>query len=125
LVAAPWLRNADFTFTARPGIHATLGPDLETVQQSYDHLYGCLLNRIAAASVTPVNRWRWAAARLVLGRGPLPRFRMACAFTVAVSLPQAFLAFVVAGIGPLAGMACSSGNMPSTLSPRLLLVPWC
>lgn len=100
-----------FTSRAVPGIRAALGLDQHAVQHAHQQLYGKRLETIYAPRVTFADRLRWAWAALGKGLAGLPPFWFAFAFTFALGIPQAVVAFpiAVAAVGPLPGVALTLG----------------
>jgi hypothetical protein len=102
-----------YAFTARavPGIRAALGLDQHAVQHAYHQLYGKRLDTIYAPHITFADRLRWAWASLGKRLVGLPPFWFAFAFTFALGIPQAVVAFpiAVAAVGPLPGIALTLG----------------
>ncbi len=100
-----------FTSRAVPGMRAALGLDQHAVQHAYRQLYGKRLETIYAPRVTFTDRLRWAWASLGKRLAGLPPFWFAFAFTFALGIPQAIVAFpiAVAAVGPLPGIALTLG----------------
>ncbi len=96
-----------FTYQLVPNIRAALDLDEKAVQVAYSRLYRRQLLKIFTSrlSFTEHLRWTWAATQERLES--LPPFWLASLVTVALGLPQAFLALpiAVADIGPLATIA--------------------
>ncbi|KYC43094.1 hypothetical protein WA1_13410 [Scytonema hofmannii PCC 7110] len=100
-------RKYTFTYQAVPNIRATLGLDEKAVQFSYSRLYRTQLLNIFASSVTLIEQLRWMLTAISQRIESLPPFWLASLLTVALGLPQAFLALPIAvvDIGPLATVA--------------------
>lgn len=96
-----------FTYQAVPNIRATLGLDEKPVQLSYSRLYRTQILNIFASSVTLIEELRWKLTDISQKIESLPPFWLASLLTVALGLPQAFLALPIAvvDIGPLATVA--------------------
>lgn len=94
----------NFTYQAVPNIRAALGLDEEVVQQGYHRLYQKPLETVFAERTTLAEQLRWTSARIAQRLESLPPFWTASLVTVALGLPQAFLALpiAVANVGPLA-----------------------
>ena len=94
----------NFTYQAVPNIRAALGLDESAVQQAYHRLYRNPLETLFASRLSLTERlcWTWAATQERLES--LPPFWTASLVTVALGLPQAFLALPIAmaNVGPLA-----------------------
>lgn len=93
----------NFTYQAVPNIRAALGWDEEAVQQAYHRLYHNPLETIFASRLPLTEQLRWTSAAIAQRLESLPPFWTASLVTVALGLPQAFLALpiAVADIGPL------------------------
>lgn len=96
-----------FTYQAVPHIRATLGLDDKAVQVAYSRLYRQQLLTIFASKMPLLDQWRWMTAAIAQRLESLPPFWLASIFTVALGLPQAFLALpiAVADVGPLVTIA--------------------
>ncbi len=96
-----------FTYQTVPHIRATLGLDEKAVQVAYSRFYRKQLLTIFASRMPLIEQWRWMAAAIAQRLESLPPFWLASILTVALGLPQAFLALpiAVADVGPLAAVA--------------------
>ena len=96
-----------FTYQAVPNIRAALGLDEKAVQVAYSRLYRTQLLTIFASSLPLTEHLRWITAAIAQRLESLPPFWLASLVTVALGLPQAFLALpiAVADVGPLATVA--------------------
>lgn len=96
-----------FTEKAVPHIRAALGLDDKTVQVAYSRFYRKQLLTIFASQLPPLEQWRWMSAAIAQSLESLPPFWLASILTVALGLPQAFLALpiAVADVGPLVTIA--------------------
>lgn len=96
-----------FTYQAVPNIRAALGLDEKAVQVGYSRLYRTQLLTIFASSLPLTEHLRWITAAITIRLESLPPFWLASLITVALGLPQAFLALpiAVADVGPLATVA--------------------
>lgn len=96
-----------FTYQAVPNIRAALGLDEKAVQVAYSRLYRTQLLTIFASSLPLTEHLRWTSAAIAQRLESLPPFWLASLVTVALGLPQAFLALpiAVADVGPLATVA--------------------
>ncbi|MCC5632949.1 hypothetical protein LC613_36045 [Nostoc sphaeroides CHAB 2801] len=96
-----------FMYQAVPNIRAILGLDQKAVQIAYLRLYRKQLLTIFASELSLVEQWRWMTAAIAQRLESLPPFWLASILTVALGLPQAFLALpiAVADVGPLATIA--------------------
>ncbi|KYC40654.1 hypothetical protein WA1_23710 [Scytonema hofmannii PCC 7110] len=96
-----------FTYQAVPNIRAALGLDEKAVQVAYSRLYKRQVVKIFASTLPITEQLRWNLSALAQRLESLPPFWLACLITVALGLPQAFLALpiAVADIGPLATVA--------------------
>lgn len=96
-----------FTYQAVPNLRATLGWEEKVVQVAYSRLYRKQLLTIFASTMPLIEQWRWMTAALAQRLESLPPFWLASILTVALGLPQAFLALpiAVADVGPLATVA--------------------
>ena len=94
----------NFTYQAVPSIRAALGLDEEMVQQAYHGLYQKSLKTVFAERTNLAEQLRWTSAAIAARLESLPPFWTASLVTVALGLPQAFLALpiAVADVGPLA-----------------------
>lgn len=94
----------NFTYEAVPNIRAALGLDEEVVQQAYHGLYQKQLETVFASRTTLAEQLRWSSSAITQWLESLPPFWTASLVTVALGLPQAFLALpiAVAEVGPLA-----------------------
>jgi hypothetical protein len=90
-----------------PNLRAALGFEEKAVRQAYRHLYQTPLETIFASRLSPSERLRWILAAIAQRLESLPPFWLASLVTVALGLPQAFLALpiAVAEMGPLATLA--------------------
>lgn len=93
-----------FTYQWVPNIRATLCLDEKAVQVAFSRLYRRQLSRIFTTKLPLTEQWRWRWAATQERIESLPPFWLASFITVALGLPQAFLALpiAVADIGPLA-----------------------
>ncbi|HAX78723.1 MAG TPA: hypothetical protein DCY88_23550 [Cyanobacteria bacterium UBA11372] len=93
-----------FTYQAVPNIRASLCLDEKAVQVAFSRLYRRQLARIFASKLSLIEQWRWRWTATQERIESLPPFWLASLITVALGLPQAFLALpiAVADIGPLA-----------------------
>jgi len=96
-----------FTYQALPNIRAALGLDDKAVQVAYSRLYRTQLLTIFASSLPLTEHLRWITDAIAQRLESLPPFWLASLVTVALGLPQAFLALpiAVADVGPLATVA--------------------
>ncbi|WP_257236224.1 hypothetical protein [Nostoc sp. 'Peltigera malacea cyanobiont' DB3992] len=98
-----------YTFTDQtvPQIRAALGLDEKAVQVAYSRLYREQLLTIFASKMPLLEQWRWMSAAVAQRLESLPPFWLASILTVALGLPQAFLALpiAVADVGPLVTIA--------------------
>jgi hypothetical protein len=98
-----------YTFTDQtvPQIRAALGLDEKAVQVAYSRLYRKQLLTIFASKMPLIEQWRWMSAAVAQRLESLPPFWLASILTVALGLPQAFLALpiAVADVGPLVTIA--------------------
>ncbi len=96
-----------FTYQTVPNIRAALGLDEQAVTFAYSRLYRTQLLKIFASKVSLTEQLRWTTAALAQQLESLPPFWLASLITVALGLPQAFLALpiAVADVGPLATVA--------------------
>jgi len=96
-----------FIYQTVPNIRATLGLDEKIVQVAYLRLYRKQLLSLFASKLSLLEQWRWMTAAIAQRLESLPPFWLASILTVALGLPQAFLALpiAVADIGPLATIA--------------------
>jgi hypothetical protein len=95
----------NFTYLAIPNIRNALGLDSDAaVQEAYSRLYKKSLETVFASKLTLSEKLRWISAALAQSLESLPPFWLASLITVALGLPQAFLAVPIAcaAIGPLA-----------------------
>ncbi|MCC5645536.1 hypothetical protein LC607_21825 [Nostoc sp. CHAB 5824] len=92
-----------FTYQTVPHIRTALGLDEKVVQTAYSRFYRKQLLTIFASKLPPIEKWRWMSAAIALSVESLPPFWLASILTVALGLPQAFLALpiAVADVGPL------------------------
>jgi amino acid permease len=95
-----------FTAHATPGIRQALGLDTEPVQRAHQRLYRQPLETIFVARVTPVERLRWAGARLAGWLESRPPFWTVFALTLTEAVGSGILALPIAlaSVGPLAGV---------------------
>lgn len=93
-----------FTYKKVPNIRNALNLDDKTVQVAYSRLYRTPLLKIFANSIGLIEQLRWTSAATAKRVESLPPFWLASLVTVALGLPQAFLALpiAVADVGPLA-----------------------
>jgi hypothetical protein len=96
-----------FTYQVVPNIRAALGLDEKAVQVAYSRLYRTQLVKIFASKLSVIEHWRWTLCAIAQKLESLPPFWLASLLTVALGLPQAFLALpiAVANIGPLPTVA--------------------
>ncbi|MEH1910895.1 MAG: hypothetical protein V7L05_22010 [Nostoc sp.] len=96
-----------FTYQTVPHIRTALGLDEKAVQMAYSRFYRKQLLSIFASKLPPIEKWRWMTAAIALRVESLPPFWLASIVTVALGLPQAFLALpiAVADVGPLVTIA--------------------
>ncbi|NWF62349.1 MAG: hypothetical protein HXY43_24665 [Fischerella sp.] len=96
-----------FTYEVVPNIRAALGLDEKAVQVAYLRLYRRQLLKIFASRLPLTEQLRWTFAAIAHRLESLPPFWLASLVTVALGLPQAFLALPIAvvDIGPLATVA--------------------
>ncbi|MBW4428475.1 MAG: hypothetical protein KME50_29620 [Nostoc desertorum CM1-VF14] len=92
-----------FTYQTVPQIRAVLGLDEKAVQIAYLRLYRKQILTIFTTKLPLIEEWRWITAASALRVESLPPFWLASILTVALGLPQAFLALpiAVADVGPL------------------------
>jgi hypothetical protein len=92
-----------FTYEVIPNIRAALGLDNKAVQIAYSRLYKTQLTKIFASKLSFIEQLRWIVEAVTQKLESLPPFCLASIITVALGLPQAFLALpiAVANIGPL------------------------
>ncbi len=93
-----------FTYQKLPNIRRTLGLDEKPVQIAYSRLYRKPLLSNFSTQVSLIEQWHWIASAIAYRLESLPPFWLASLITVALGLPQAFLALpiAVADIGALA-----------------------
>jgi hypothetical protein len=96
-----------FTYQAVPNIRAALGLDEKAVQVAYSRLYKRQVVKIFASTLPITEQLRWNLSAIAQRLESLPPFWLASLITVALGLPQAFLALpiAVANIGPLPTVA--------------------
>jgi amino acid permease len=96
-----------FTYQVVPNIRAALGLDEKAVQVAYSRLYRTQLVKIFTSKLPFIEQLRWTASAIAQKLESLPPFWLASLLTVALGLPQAFLALpiAVANIGPLPTVA--------------------
>ena len=96
-----------FTYQAVPNIRAALGLDEKAVQVGYSRLYRTQLETIFASRLPLIEQMRWKNSAIAQRLEEMPPFWLAYAVTVALGLPQAFLALpiAVADVGPLVTVA--------------------
>ncbi|WGV26494.1 hypothetical protein [Halotia branconii] len=106
-IAHAFSQKYTFIYQTVPNIRATLGLDEKSVQVAYLRLYRKQLSTIFASKLSLIEQWRWMTAAIAQRLESLPPFWLASILTVALGLPQAFLALpiAVADIGPLATIA--------------------
>ncbi len=106
-IAHAFSQKYTFIYQTVPNIRATLGLDEKAVQVAYLRLYRKQLLTIFASKLSLMEQWRWMTAAIAQRLESLPPFWLASILTVALGLPQAFLALpiAVADIGPLATIA--------------------
>lgn len=94
-----------------PNIEAALGLNQESVQLAYTRQYQASLATVFAAKLSLRERLRWLVAKIAWGIEDLPPFLLATLITVALGLPQAFLALPIAaaGIGAMGSLALVMG----------------
>lgn len=97
----------NFTHRAVPQIRAVLSLDEKEVQNAYSRLYRTQLLNIFVSKVTFIEELRWNLSNISHKIESLPTFWLAFLLTVALGLPQAFLALPIAvvDIGPLPTVA--------------------
>jgi hypothetical protein len=96
-----------FSYQTVPQIRAALGLDEKTVQAAYSRLYRRQLLTIFRSQMPLIEQWRWMTSAIAQRLESLPPFWLASILTVALGLPQAFLALpiAVADVGPLVTVA--------------------
>jgi hypothetical protein len=96
-----------FSYQTVPNIRAALGLDEKAVQVGYSRLYRTQLETIFASRLPLIEQMRWKNSAIAQRLEEMPPFWLAYAVTVALGLPQAFLALpiAVADVGPLATVA--------------------
>jgi hypothetical protein len=96
-----------FTYQTIPNIRAALGLDAEAVASAYSRLYKKPLETIFTSKLPLIEQLRWKNSAIAQMLDSVPPFWLASLVTVALGLPQAFLALpiAVADIGPLATVA--------------------
>ncbi|UKO96714.1 hypothetical protein [Nostoc sp. UHCC 0870] len=96
-----------FTYQVVPNIRAALGLDEKAIQMAYSRLYRTQLAKIFAPKLSFMEQLRWTLSAIAQKLESLPPFWLASLLTVALGLPQAFLALpiAVANIGPLPTVA--------------------
>ncbi|OUL29765.1 hypothetical protein BV378_05090 [Nostoc sp. RF31YmG] len=102
-IAHAFSQKYSFTYQTVPQIRKALGVDEKVVQVAYLRFYKKQILTIFRSNLTPIEKWRWMTAAIALRVESLPPFWLASILTVALGLPQAFLALpiAVADIGPL------------------------
>jgi hypothetical protein len=87
-----------------PQLQAALSLNERSVQQAYQQLYQKSWKTVFVERLSLVERWRWGASAIAQRLEALPPFWIASLVTVALGLPQAFLALpiAVARLGTLA-----------------------
>jgi hypothetical protein len=87
-----------------PNIRATLGLDEPVIRQAYQNQYNKSLATAFTVRLSVNEQLRWSASAIARRLESLPPFWIASLVTVALGLPQAFLALPIAcaSIGPLA-----------------------
>ena len=96
-----------FSYQAIPNIRAILSLDEKAVQVAYGRLYRTQLVKIFASRLPLIEQLRWTTAAIAQRLESQPPFWLAFLVTVALGLPQAFLALpiAVADVGPLVTVA--------------------
>lgn len=96
-----------FTYQVVPNIRAALGLDEKAIQVAFSRLYRTQLAKIFAPKLSFIEQLRWTLSAIAQKLESLPPFWLASLLTVALGLPQAFLALpiAVANIGPLPTVA--------------------
>lgn len=96
-----------FTYQVVPNIRAALGLEEKAIQVAYSRLYRTQLAKIFVPKLSLMEQWRWTSSAIAQKLESLPPFWLASLLTVALGLPQAFLALpiAVANIGPLPTVA--------------------
>ncbi|BAZ10609.1 hypothetical protein NIES4071_24320 [Calothrix sp. NIES-4071] len=92
-----------FTYGVIPNIRAALSLDDKGVQTAYSRLYRTQLTKIFVSKLSFIEQLRWIVEAVAQKLESLPPFWLASIITVALGLPQAFLALpiAVANIGAL------------------------
>lgn len=92
-----------FTYQTVPQIRTALGLDEKAVQVAYSRFYKKQILTIFTSKLPLIEEWRWMTAVIALRVESLPPFWLASILTVALGLPQAFLALpiAVADVGAL------------------------
>ena len=90
-----------------PNIETALGLKLESVRLAYNRQYQAPSTSIFTTKLSLLERLHWTAARIAWRIEDLPPFWLATLITVALGLPQAFLALPIAaaGMGALSSLA--------------------
>lgn len=97
----------NFTKQLVPNIRAALNCDQLLVEQAYQRLYQKPIAVAFSSQISLKERLSWIAAASIQKVESLPPFWIASLVTIALGLPQAFLALpiAVAELGPLASVA--------------------
>ena len=92
-----------FSYQTVPQIRTALGLDEKAVQVAYSRFYRKQILTIFKSKLPLMEEWRWMSAAIAKSVESLPPFWLASILTVALGLPQAFLALpiAVADVGPL------------------------
>ena len=90
-----------------PNIESALSLKLESVRQAYTRQYQTPLANVFTAKLSLKEQLRWLLAKVAWRIEDLPPFWLATLITVALGLPQAFLALPIAaaGMGALSSLA--------------------
>jgi hypothetical protein len=93
-----------FTYQAIPNIRAALGLEELGVEQAFHRQYRKPLDRVFASKLSLSEKLSWSASTIATRVESLPPFWIATLVTIALGLPQAFLALpiAVAQVGVLA-----------------------
>jgi len=96
-----------FTRAKVPNIRATLCLDQKSVQAVYSRTYKQPLETLYAPQLSLLEQFNWLSAFIAQCLESLPPFWVALLITVALGLPQAFLALpiAVADVGPLVALS--------------------
>jgi len=98
------MQKYQFTYHVIPNIQTVLGLNEEAVQQAYYLLYKKQLDTVFGSRLSLTERLNWTSAAFAQRLESIPPFWLASLVTIALGLPQAFLALpiAVAEVGPLA-----------------------